>query len=67
MSLISMKFSFNIGCFSLTGVIGLSMQTVKTQDWTEFSWGSTVYNAKFSVKTRLEHGFAIEYTYVQWL
>ena len=25
------------------------------------------YNAKFRLKTCLEHGFAIEYTYYQWL
>ena len=26
---------------------------------------NNVYNAKFSLKARLEHGFAIEYTYLQ--
>ena len=40
--------------------MGLSMQTLKTQDWTELSWKDYVYNAKFTVKTRLEHGFAIK-------
>ena len=65
MSLISMKFSFNIGCFRLTGLIGLSMQTVKKQDWTEFSWPNNVYNGKLRLKARLEHGFGIEYTYFQ--
>ena len=29
----------------------------------EFSRRNNVHNAKFSVETRLEHGFAIEYTY----
>ena len=67
-----MKFSFNIGFFILTGLLGLikwtlNIQTVKKQDWTEFSWRNNVYNAKFSLETRLEHGFGIEYTYLQWL
>ena len=29
----------------------------------ELSWPNNVYNTEFSVETRLEHGFAIEYTY----
>ena len=62
-----MTFSFTIGCFSLTGLKGLCMQTLEKQDWTEFSWRNNVYNAIVSLKTRLEHGFAIEYTYFQWL
>ena len=62
-----MKFSFNIAFFTLTGLMGLSMQTLKKQDWTEVSLPNNDYNAKFNVKTRLEHGFAIEYTYFQWL
>ena len=61
-----MEFPFNIGCFSLTGLIGLSMQTVKKQDWTEFSWRNNVDNAKFTLKSRLENGFGIEYTYFHW-
>ena len=28
--------------------------------------GNNVYNTEFSVETRLEHGFAIEYTYFLW-
>ena len=32
---------------------------------TEVSWRNNVYNAKYNVKTRLEHCFAIEYTYCQ--
>ena len=43
------------------------METLKKQEWTEFSWRTNVYNANFSVETRLEHGFAIEYTYFQLL
>ena len=45
--------------------MGLNLQTLKKQEYTEPSWRHTVYNAKFSVKTRLEHGFAIEFTYFQ--
>ena len=45
--------------------MGLSMQTLKKQEWTEFSWRYNIYNAKFSVETRLEHDFAIAYTYFQ--
>ena len=41
------------------------MQTLKTQDWTEFSWRNIIYNADFSVETRLEDGFAIAYTEIQ--
>ena len=29
-------------------------------------WANNVYNTEFSVETRLEHGFAIEYTYFLW-
>ena len=47
--------------------MGLSMKTLIKHDWTEWSWQNNVYNAKFSVKARLEHGIAIEYTYFQWL
>ena len=62
-----MKFSFNIGCFSSTGLIGLSMDTLKNQDWTEFSWPHNVYNGKLIVTTRLEYGFGIEYSHFQLL
>ena len=61
------NFPSTIVFFSLTGRIGLSMQTLKKQDWTAFSKRNNVYNAKFSLKTRLEHGFGIEYMYFQWL
>ena len=30
------------------------------KNWTEFSWHNNVYNAKFSIITRLEHGYAVE-------
>ena len=62
-----MKCSFNKGCFIVAGLSGLSIETLKKQDWTEFSWHTNVYNAKFSLITRLEHGYALEYTYFDWL
>ena len=58
-----MKCSFNKGCFIVAGLMGLSIETLRKQDCTEFSWHKNVYNAKFSLKTRLEHGYAVEYTY----
>ena len=57
----------NKGIFIVTDLPGLRMQTLRWQDWTEFSWWNNVYNDKFSVGTHLERGFAIEYTYAQWL
>ena len=62
-----MKCSFNNGCCIVAGLMGLSMDTLREQDWTEFSWHNNVYNAKFSLKTRLELGYAVEYTYFHWL
>ena len=41
------------------------MQTLKIQEWAEFSWRNNVYNAEVSVETHLEYGFAIECTYFQ--
>ena len=41
------------------------MQTLTRQDWTQLSLRNNVYNAKLNVTTRLEHGFAIDYTYFQ--
>ena len=38
------------------------MQTLEQEEWTEFSWRNNVYNVKFSVETRLEHGFPKECT-----
>jgi len=53
-------------CFLIvTCLIGLSMQTLKKQEWTEFLWRNNVYNDKISVEPRLEHGFAIDYSNVQ--
>ena len=60
-----MKFSCNRGFFIVACLMGLSMQTLKKQDWTELSLRNNVYNAKLSLKTRLKHGCAIEYTYFQ--
>ena len=60
-----MKFSCNKGFFIVAGLIGVSMQTLKKHDWTELSLRNNVYNAKLSLKTRLKHGFAIDYTYFQ--
>ena len=57
-----MKFSCNRGFFIVACLMGLSMQTLKKQDWTELSLRNNVYNAKLSLKPRLKHGFAIEYT-----
>ena len=54
-----MKCSFNKGCFIVAGLMGLSIETLRKQDWTEFSWDNNVYNAKFSLITRLEHGYAV--------
>ena len=47
--------------FIVTGLMGLSMQTLKRQEWTEFSWRNNGYSATINAKTRLEHGFAKEY------
>ena len=51
--------------FIVAGLMSLSIQTLKKQQCTECLWRTIVYNAKFSVETRLEHGFAKEYTYFQ--
>jgi len=48
---------------TVSGLMGPSMETLKKQEWTEVSRRNNVYNAKFSVETRLEDGFAIENTY----
>ena len=37
--------------FNVTGLKGLSIQTLKKQERTECSWGHNIYNAKFSVET----------------
>ena len=46
-------------------LMALCMEALNTQHWTEVSWRNNVYNAKFSLKTRLEHGFAIDCAYFQ--
>ena len=40
-------------------------QTLKTHNWTELSWRDTFYKVQVRLKARLDHGFAIEYTYFQ--
>ena len=61
------SISCNKGILIVTGLMGLSMQTLRKQDWTEFSWRDKVYNAKFSLEIRLDHGFAMEYTHIHSL
>ena len=46
--------------FIVTGLMGLSMQTLNKQDCTELSWRNNVYSVKFSVNTRLQHAYPIE-------
>ena len=41
------------------------MKTLTKQEWTEFSWRNNVYNDKFSLESRLEHGFTIDYSNLQ--
>ena len=45
------------------GLSCLRVKTLKNHERMELSWANNVYNTEFSVETRLEHGFAIEYTY----
>ena len=69
----SMKFSYSLEIFSPTivyaclvtamGLSCLSVKPLKNHERMELSWANNVYNTEFSVETRLEHGFAIEYTY----
>ena len=58
-----MKCSCTKGFVIVAGLMGLSMQTLKKQDWTELSWRNNVHNAKVNIGTHVEHGFAIEYGY----
>ena len=60
-----MNFSVKKCIFIVTGRMVLSIEALRKQDLTEVLWRHNVYNAKFSVRTRLEHVFAIEYTYFQ--
>ena len=55
------KFSITNVFLNLAGLIGLGMQTLRNQEWTEFSWRNNVYIDKFSVEKRLENGFHIEH------
>ena len=48
------------------GLSCLSVKTLKNHEQMELSWANNVYNSEFSVETRLENGFAIEYTYFLW-
>ena len=40
----------------VTGLIGLGIQALNTQEWIEFSWRNNAENSKFSVDKGLEHG-----------
>ena len=53
-------------CSLQLGLSCLSVKTLKNHERMELSWANNVYNTEFSVETRLEHGFAIEYTYFLW-
>ena len=44
---------------------GSRYANTENQHWTKLSWQNNVDNAKFSVKTRLDHDFPIERTYFQ--
>ena len=50
--------------FTAMGLSCLSVKTLKNHERMELSWANNVYNTEFSVETRLEHGFAIKYTYL---
>ena len=53
------------GCLYCNWPNGPQYANTEKQDWTEESLRNNVYNATFSRKTRLEHGFTIKYTYFQ--
>ena len=48
------------------GLSCLSVKTLKNHERMELSWANNAYNTEISVETRLEHGFAIVYTYFLW-
>ena len=48
------------------GLRGLSVKTLRNHERMDLSWANHVYITEFSVETSLEHGFAIENTYVLW-
>ena len=51
--------------FIVTGLLGLTIQTLKYQEWRKFLYQKNVFIAKFSVETRLEYAFPIECMYFQ--
>jgi len=51
--------------FIVSGLMEMSMQPLTKQEWTEFSLRNNVYNAKYNVEKRLEHGFYIDFAYFQ--
>ena len=67
MSLNSSKYSYNNAYFIENGVMGLGMEMLKKQEWTEFSRWTSAYISTFSVETPLNHGGAIDYLYFQYL
>ena len=46
------------------GLSCLSVKTLKSHERMELSWVNNVYNTEFSVEIRMDHGFAIETTYI---
>ena len=60
--LFSRNFPPSIVYASFLNTMGLScvcMKTVKNHERMELSWANNVYNTKFSVEYRLEHGLPI--------
>ena len=43
--------------FIASRLMGLSMQALNKQEWTEFSWRNNVYNAKFSLENTFRTWF----------
>ena len=60
-----LKIPSKIVVFIVTGLMGQSMEILKTLEWREFSWRNIVYNATFSVERHVGHCFPIEYVYFQ--
>ena len=61
------SFSATMFCavlFIVASLMGPIYGNTEKPEWTEFSWQNNVYNVKFSVETRLEHCFSIEYTMI---
>ena len=53
------------GCLHYNWSNSPKYASTEKQDWTELSLRNNGYNARFSRKSRLEHGFAIEFTHFQ--